>query len=95
MYRNITGTTTSKKAMKFACSDAVPCKNIVLSNIDLQKEDGTAETYCNAATGFGFGIINPPADCLTSEDKDYSSFTEAKITQLGESVDDRIVHTEL
>ena len=95
MYRNITGTTKSKEAMKFACSDAVPCKNIVLNNIDLQKEDGTAETYCNAATGFGFGIINPPADCLTCEDKDYSSFTEAKITQLGESVDERIVHTEL
>lgn len=95
MYRNITGTTKSKEAMKFACSDAVPCKNIVLNNIDLQKEAGTAETYCNAATGFGFGIINPPADCLTCEDKDYSRFTEAKIAQLAESVDEHVVHTEL
>uniref|UniRef100_A0A7C9F1E3 Endo-polygalacturonase n=2 Tax=Opuntia streptacantha TaxID=393608 RepID=A0A7C9F1E3_OPUST len=103
MYRNITGTTKSKEAMKFACSDMFPCRSIVLTNIDLQKKDGTAETYCNSATGFGFGTINPSADCLTSDDKYYSSSSEKDhpsvsemgITQLEESKEDLLVHTEL
>ncbi|KAL2926502.1 hypothetical protein RDABS01_006744 [Bienertia sinuspersici] len=94
MYRNITGTTKSKEAMKFACSNNFPCKNIVLTNIDLHKKDGTAETYCNAATGFEYGTVNPSADCLTSHDKDYSILDETKISELGES-EDHLVHTEL
>ncbi|KAF8399682.1 hypothetical protein HHK36_015553 [Tetracentron sinense] len=73
MYRNISGTTKSAKAMKFACSDTVPCSNIVLSNINLEKTDGTAETYCNSATGFGYGVVRPSADCLKSTDKEYCS----------------------
>ena len=103
MYRNITGTTKSKEAMKFACSDTFPCRNIVLTNIDLHKKDGTAETYCNSATGFGFGVINPPADCLTSNDKDYSDhygdddddYNEMVISQHGESIQDHLIHTKL
>ncbi|XP_074309878.1 putative polygalacturonase At1g80170 isoform X2 [Silene latifolia] len=95
MYRNISGITKSKEAMKFACSDTVPCKNIVLTNIDLQKKDGTAETYCNSATGFGFGTINPSADCLTSFDRDYSTSDNTLITHLEDSKDDRLIHTEL
>lgn len=105
MYRNITGTTNSKEAMKFACSDTVPCRNIILTNIDLKKKDGTtAETYCNSVTGFGFGTISPSADCLTSSDKyysslsseeDHSSVDEMRITEHGESREDRLVHTEL
>uniref|UniRef100_A0A803L0L4 Polygalacturonase n=1 Tax=Chenopodium quinoa TaxID=63459 RepID=A0A803L0L4_CHEQI len=95
MYRNITGTTKSKQAMKFACSDTVPCKNIVLTNIDLHRTEGTTETYCNSVTGFGFGTINPPADCLTSSDKDYSSPDDMRISHLGESIEDHLVHTEL
>lgn len=103
MYRNITGTTKSKEAMKFACSNTFPCRSIVLSNIDLQKKDGTAETYCNSATGFGFGTINPSADCLTSDDEYYStpsasahpSVSKMRIIQLGESKEDHLVHAEL
>uniref|UniRef100_A0A2C9UU84 endo-polygalacturonase n=3 Tax=Manihot esculenta TaxID=3983 RepID=A0A2C9UU84_MANES len=106
MYRNITGTTKSAKAMKFACSDTVPCSNIVLSNINLEKKDGTVETYCNAAQGFGYGIIHPSADCLTSQDKGYfgvglTSIAEDNVTdrtdiaELAESSGDAIVHTEL
>ncbi|XP_019052350.1 PREDICTED: probable polygalacturonase At1g80170 [Nelumbo nucifera] len=69
MYRNISGTTKSAKAMKFACSDTVPCSHIVLSNVNLEKEDGTVETYCNSATGFGYGVVHPSADCLRFSDK--------------------------
>ncbi|KAF2292763.1 hypothetical protein GH714_027923 [Hevea brasiliensis] len=106
MYRNVTGTTKSAKAMKFACSDTVPCSNIVVSNINLEKKDGTVETYCNAAQGFGYGIIHPSADCLTSQDKDYCGVgptdiaedyvtDQTEITELAESSSEAIVHTEL
>ncbi|KAL4278185.1 hypothetical protein GQ457_03G008200 [Hibiscus cannabinus] len=43
MYWNISGTTKSKEAMKFACSETTLC-----SNINLEKDD-SAETYCNSA----------------------------------------------
>lgn len=70
MYRNITGTTISPKAIKFACSDAVPCSHIVLNNVNLEGKDGKVEAYCNSAEGFGYGVVNPSADCLDShEDK--------------------------
>lgn len=104
MYRNITGTTKSSKAMKFACSDTVPCSSIVLSNVNLEKKDGTVETYCNSAQGFGYGLVHPSADCLSSQDNkdaelgepitdDISS--EDKYAELAEVITDDIVHTEL
>lgn len=86
MYQNISGTTKSSKAMKFACSDTVPCSDIVLSNVNLEKKDGTVETYCNSAQGIGYGIVHPSADCLTSNDKD---------AKLAEPTRNEIVHTEL
>ncbi|KAJ6293455.1 hypothetical protein OIU78_025435 [Salix suchowensis] len=109
MYRNISGTTKSAKAMKFSCSDTVPCSTIVLSNVNLEKEDGTVETYCNSAEGFGYGIVHPSADCLTSHEKDYNYLDQTGVSQdhslneeaeemveLADSNDDRIVdHTEL
>lgn len=67
-YENISGTTTSKLAMKFACSEAVPCSKIMLRNIILESQDGEVETYCHSATGLGSGVVRPSADCL-SQDK--------------------------
>lgn len=91
--------------MKFACSDTVPCSNIVLSNINLEKKDGTVETYCNSAQGFGYGIVHPSADCLTSSDKQakssiaeeaYNIIDQTKNNKFGEPrSQDHIVHTEL
>ncbi|KAH8518279.1 hypothetical protein H0E87_000215 [Populus deltoides] len=101
MYRNISGTTKSEKAMTFACSDSVPCSNIVLSNVNLEMEDSTVETYCNSAEGFGYGIVHPSADCLTSHDKEtelsqnYILKEETEIDELEDSNSDHIVHTEL
>ncbi|KAJ6752483.1 hypothetical protein OIU85_002857 [Salix viminalis] len=107
MYRNISGTTNSEKAMRFACSDSVPCSNIILSNVNLEMEDSTVETYCNSAEGFGYGIVHPSADCLNSHDKDYSSFDQTELSQhyilneeteideLPDSYSDHIVHSEL
>ncbi|XP_020585767.1 probable polygalacturonase At1g80170 isoform X2 [Phalaenopsis equestris] len=67
MYKNISGTSRTSKAMKFACSDTVPCSNIVLNNINLERENGTAETYCNCAMGFDYGFVRPAADCLRND----------------------------
>jgi len=95
MYRNISGTTKSAKAMKFACSDTVPCSNLVLSNVNLEKKDGTAETYCNSAEGFGTGVVHPSADCLNSHDKDFIVINQpAEVEHADPSVGDT-VHTEL
>ncbi|KAJ6321291.1 hypothetical protein OIU77_011394 [Salix suchowensis] len=80
-YRNISGTTKSSKAMKFACSDTVPCNNIVLSNINLEKKDGTVATYCNSAKGFGYGVVHPSADCLSSHNKNYNAIGQSAITK--------------
>ncbi|KAJ9176374.1 hypothetical protein P3X46_011693 [Hevea brasiliensis] len=106
VYRNVTGTTKSAMAMKFACSDTVPCSNIVLSNINLEKKDGTVETYCNSAQGFGYGVVHPSANCLTSQDKHYFGVgvtdiaedydtDQTEIAELAESSSEAIVHTEL
>ncbi|CAI0434669.1 unnamed protein product [Linum tenue] len=93
MYRNISGTSKSPKAMKFSCSDTVPCSNIVLTNVNLEGKDGTVETYCNSAQGFGYGIVHPSIDCLTSHDKDYT-FTP-DIIEVSEATSQEIVHAEL
>uniref|UniRef100_A0A6N2K2X8 endo-polygalacturonase n=1 Tax=Salix viminalis TaxID=40686 RepID=A0A6N2K2X8_SALVM len=108
-YRNISGTTKSSKAMKFACSDTVPCNNIVLSNInlDLEKKDGTVATYCNSAKGFGYGVVHPSADCLSSHNKNYNAIGQSaitkessvigqtKISEFSETSTEGIIHTEL
>ncbi|XP_008812696.2 probable polygalacturonase At1g80170 [Phoenix dactylifera] len=67
LYRNISGTSRTPNAMKFACSDTVPCSNIVLNNINLERENGIVETFCNCATGFDYGFVRPAADCLRND----------------------------
>lgn len=103
IYRNITGTSNTLKAMKFACSNVVPCRNIVLNNIHLEMiSNGTkkAETYCNSAVGFAYGHVQPGADCLNAVN------CTCHDTQVGASnpklhfgphrqPQDVIVHTEL
>ncbi|KAK6115504.1 hypothetical protein DH2020_007773 [Rehmannia glutinosa] len=94
MYRNVTGTSKSQKAMKFACSDTVPCTHIVLNNINLQRSDGTVETYCNSAAGFGYGYIQPSAECLSSSDKD-KIIMQKKETETAQTSTEHLIHTEL
>ncbi|CAN0923980.1 Probable polygalacturonase At1g80170 [Linum grandiflorum] len=94
MYRNITGTSKSAKAMKFACSDTVPCSDIILINVNLEGRDGTVETYCNSAQGSEYGIVRPSVDCLSSHDKDYAS-RDMNNVEVSEPTSQNIVHTEL
>ncbi|XP_051123542.1 probable polygalacturonase At1g80170 [Andrographis paniculata] len=67
-YRNISGTSRSKIAMKFSCSDTVPCTRLFLNTVDLRRGEDCAEeeTYCNSAFGFTSGHIHPSAECLSS-----------------------------
>lgn len=81
--------------MKFACSDTVPCSNIVVGNVNLERNDGTVETYCNSAEGFGYGIVHPSADCLSSQDKDCIASDLTERAGAPELEKNRIVHTEL
>lgn len=94
MYRNISGTSKSAKAMNFACSDAVPCSHIVLNNINLETRDGTAETYCHAVTGFRYGYVLPSAECLSSTDKE-SIITCDQENEFGKHSTEPLIHTEL
>ncbi|MFS7918143.1 putative endo-polygalacturonase [Helianthus anomalus] len=65
VYENISGTSKSPNAIKFACSDTVPCTNIVLNNINIKITDGkSAQTFCNSVMGFAIGHVEPPAHCL-------------------------------
>ena len=73
----------------FEC-DIVPC-----SNINLEKKDGTVETYCNSAQGFGYGVVHPSADCLSSHDKGSIVIDRKENAELAEPTGDHIVHTEL
>ncbi|MCE3049743.1 hypothetical protein HAX54_045705 [Datura stramonium] len=92
VYRNISGTSKSQMAVKFACSDNVPCSHIVLNNINLETRDGTAKVYCNSATGIGYGYIHPSAECLDSSDKKIKQKMESG---LDEPREEYIIHTEL
>ncbi|GAA0164076.1 hypothetical protein LIER_19795 [Lithospermum erythrorhizon] len=94
MYKNISGTSKSKEAIKFACSDYVPCNQIILNNVNLEREDGSAEVFCNSAKGIIHGYVNPSAECLTSSDKGkvIKQPTEAESIQTST---DYIIHTEL
>ncbi|KAJ9549780.1 hypothetical protein OSB04_022323 [Centaurea solstitialis] len=90
IYQDIIGTTKSPKAMKFACSDTVPCNNIVLHNINLSRNDDgkPTETFCNSAKGFTSGYVQPSADCLNDD-----SFI--KPPEENEVEHDYLVHSEL
>ncbi|CAN6271314.1 unnamed protein product [Urochloa humidicola] len=106
-YRNISGTSRRAEAIKFACSDAVPCTGIVLSDIDLRRSDGggEVETVCNCAVGLDYGCVRPAADCLRSStcggapddrrhDDDDGSGKGEKADE-GRKMPPPILHTEL
>ncbi|KAL4198780.1 hypothetical protein AMTRI_Chr03g47720 [Amborella trichopoda] len=75
MYINVSGTSKTPNAMKFACSDTVPCSNIILSNVNLQRDngDGNVQTFCHSAVGYNYGIVHPSADCLRYDTRPHPS----------------------
>lgn len=60
LYKNIKGTSASREAMTFNCSNNVGCRHIVLQNIDLVGEGGEAVTSaCNNFKWKGIGKVIP------------------------------------
>ncbi|GLJ21930.1 hypothetical protein SUGI_0410600 [Cryptomeria japonica] len=61
-YQSIKGTTPSKEAIKFDCSEAVPCQDISMENIHLDlNSGGTPSSYCSNVKGSTEGDIVPSA----------------------------------
>ncbi|OMO92658.1 Glycoside hydrolase, family 28 [Corchorus olitorius] len=60
-YRNIRGTSSSEIAVSMDCSKSVPCKNIVMSDINLSHlGQGPLKSSCSYVDGRFYGRNNPP-----------------------------------
>ncbi|KAL5784374.1 hypothetical protein ACOSQ2_006766 [Xanthoceras sorbifolium] len=64
-YNNIWGTSSTKVAVTFQCSQKFPCKNIVLNDINLVHHGpgGSATSQCSHVNGVSSGRQIPPS-CL-------------------------------
>lgn len=61
-YRNVEGTTPTKEAIKFECSESVGCQGIVLQNIHLvMNSGGTPTAQCENVAGSTRGTVFPAA----------------------------------
>ncbi|KAL2514537.1 Polygalacturonase QRT2 [Forsythia ovata] len=53
VYNNIRGTSASEVAIKLDCSDTVPCKRIVLDDVNLSRQgEGEVKANCSNIIGF-------------------------------------------
>ncbi|KAI5019708.1 hypothetical protein ZWY2020_044596 [Hordeum vulgare] len=63
-YVNIAGTSASKRAVTFSCSDVVPCRQVSLKDVNLKRLSGRgASAYCRSASGKAAGVVVPES-CL-------------------------------
>ncbi|EXB37618.1 hypothetical protein L484_021824 [Morus notabilis] len=62
LYRNITGTSAAKVAVKFDCSRSFKCENIVLEDVDIRQHRGKdeVEASCKNVELTDFGVVSPP-----------------------------------
>ncbi|XVF60475.1 hypothetical protein PTKIN_Ptkin08bG0050100 [Pterospermum kingtungense] len=69
-YSEISGTTHKEIAVKLACSEWSPCKNITMKDINLRNEDEGKQTssYCLNAEGYRNGRVYPNVSCLQLQD---------------------------
>ncbi|KAL5976939.1 hypothetical protein ACLOJK_021276 [Asimina triloba] len=64
VYKNIEGTSASKVAVEFDCSESIPCKEIVLEDINLVGAGGEdTESSCKNVQGTAQGKVYP-SSCL-------------------------------
>lgn len=79
-YIDIRGTSTSKHAVTFACSDAAPCHHLKMKNVNLTRVGGhKAKAYCRKAFGKTVGTVIPEP-CLSKED-----FVQQQVLPAGRS----------
>ncbi|XP_059074674.1 probable polygalacturonase At1g80170 [Cryptomeria japonica] len=63
-FQNFRGTSTEEQAVKFVCSKSMPCREIVVRDIDIKSVVSSAtESVCVNAYGLAFGHVYPPS-CL-------------------------------
>lgn len=63
-YRNIWGTTSTQVAVNLQCSQANPCENIELRDINMVYPGlprGPATSSCSNVYGEAYGIQKPPS----------------------------------
>lgn len=66
-FINIKGTSASEEAIRFACSDTVPCRGLYLEDIQLITYTGLVTSFCWNAQGSSSGIVIPSA-CFPIEE---------------------------
>ena len=60
MYQNIKGTSSSKVAIKFDCSESFKCEGIVLQDVELRRQRGdNAKALCNNVELTDIGHVAP------------------------------------
>ncbi|XP_047961381.1 polygalacturonase-like [Salvia hispanica] len=62
-YQDVEGTSATKVAVKFECSESSPCHAIKLENINLSYKNQAARATCSNAAGTVAGIVEP-SSCL-------------------------------
>jgi hypothetical protein len=63
-FADIRGTSATERAVSVACSDAVPCRDLELKNVNVTMEGGgQATASCYRASGKTAGAVVPPS-CL-------------------------------
>ncbi|KAL1533186.1 endo-polygalacturonase [Salvia divinorum] len=62
-YRDVEGTSATKVAVKFECSESSPCHAIKLENVNLSYKNEPARATCSNAAGTVAGIVKP-SSCL-------------------------------
>ncbi|KAJ0047054.1 hypothetical protein Pint_04937 [Pistacia integerrima] len=62
-YKNIWGVSSTKVAVKFECSKSSPCKNVVLTDINLSYNgvDDVTISECSNVNGASYGRHSPPS----------------------------------
>lgn len=61
-FIGIRGTSATKNAIKFACSDSSPCKKLFLKDVQLVSYSGLpTASFCWKAYGSTSGLNNPPS----------------------------------
>ncbi|XWS20409.1 hypothetical protein CRYUN_Cryun31cG0098600 [Craigia yunnanensis] len=74
-FVHIKGTSATEEAIRFACSDSLPCEGLYLEDIQLVSYTGGITTsFCWEAYGSSLGLVQP-APCLTCTD----SFIKQKV----------------
>uniref|UniRef100_M1CS33 Polygalacturonase n=2 Tax=Solanum tuberosum TaxID=4113 RepID=M1CS33_SOLTU len=81
-FVGIRGTSATKNAIKFACSDSSPCKKLFLKDVQLLSYLGFPTTsFCWKADGSTSGLNNPPScfNLMEQTTKNLSNWSDQSI----------------